>query len=240
MHFLLLVSTGKLTAHLLTDVFRSGGIYLIFAVLNAVIVLLVYFLVIETAGKSLEEMDRLFEINPGWLVHNARYPSPASGLGTVNSSSAHHGTPSEGEVQPLLPPSDIPAGLQPSSPEEGGATIDRSHGPPSREEEEPVIPPIDMPASVQSSGPAERRGETTDSSHESSSEEASSSSSDIPTGVQPSGPVEEGNDTTDSSDETTDSSDAATSEEEEESAVPPRHIPALVKKRLSPVEEGSE
>jgi len=32
---------------------------------------LVYYLVVETQGRSLEETDRWFERNPGWLVHKA-------------------------------------------------------------------------------------------------------------------------------------------------------------------------
>ena len=47
------------------------GIYLIYAVFNASFVPIVYYLVVETAGRSLEQIDRWFELNPGWLVHNA-------------------------------------------------------------------------------------------------------------------------------------------------------------------------
>lgn len=47
------------------------GLYLIYAVLNALFVPLVYYLVVETRGRSLEETDRWFEENPGWLVHKA-------------------------------------------------------------------------------------------------------------------------------------------------------------------------
>ena len=47
------------------------GLYLIYALLNAAWVPLVYFLVPETRGRSLEQTDRWFEDNPGWLVHKA-------------------------------------------------------------------------------------------------------------------------------------------------------------------------
>jgi hypothetical protein len=48
------------------------GIYLIYAALNAIFIPVIYFLVVETAGLSLEEIDRWFEDNPGWLVHKAK------------------------------------------------------------------------------------------------------------------------------------------------------------------------
>ena len=47
------------------------GLYLVYAVMNALWVPLVYYLVVETRGRSLEETDRWFENNPGWLVHKA-------------------------------------------------------------------------------------------------------------------------------------------------------------------------
>ena len=47
------------------------GIYLIYAVFNAAFVPVVYYLVVETSGRSLEQIDRWFELNPGWLVHKA-------------------------------------------------------------------------------------------------------------------------------------------------------------------------
>lgn len=39
--------------------------------MNALWIPLVYYLVVETRGRSLEETDRWFEDNPGWLVHKA-------------------------------------------------------------------------------------------------------------------------------------------------------------------------
>ena len=47
------------------------GLYLIYATFNAAFVPIVYYLIVETAGKSLEQIDRWFQSNPGWLVHKA-------------------------------------------------------------------------------------------------------------------------------------------------------------------------
>ena len=47
------------------------GLYLLYAILNASFVPLIYFLVVETAGKSLEQIDQWFASNTGWLVHKA-------------------------------------------------------------------------------------------------------------------------------------------------------------------------
>ncbi|KAL9101471.1 MAG: hypothetical protein Q9163_003266 [Psora crenata] len=60
----LVVQTTPIGIHYL-----HWGLYLVFAVLNASFVPLVYFLIVETAGKSLEQIDRWFAANPGWLVH---------------------------------------------------------------------------------------------------------------------------------------------------------------------------
>jgi hypothetical protein len=43
-------------------------LYLIYAVLNALFVPFVYLFVVETAGKSLEQIDRWFASHPGWRV----------------------------------------------------------------------------------------------------------------------------------------------------------------------------
>jgi hypothetical protein len=51
------------------------GLYLIYAILNASFVPLVYYLVVETRGRSLEETDRWFEANRAWLVHKADHNS---------------------------------------------------------------------------------------------------------------------------------------------------------------------
>ena len=39
--------------------------------LNALLVPLIYFFVVETAGKSLEQIDRWFASNPSWFVDNS-------------------------------------------------------------------------------------------------------------------------------------------------------------------------
>ncbi|KAH9827786.1 transporter-domain-containing protein [Teratosphaeria destructans] len=49
------------------------GLYLIYAFLNAVFVPLVFYLVVETKGRSLEDTDRWFAENPEWLVHRASH-----------------------------------------------------------------------------------------------------------------------------------------------------------------------
>lgn len=62
----LVVQTTPIGMHYL-----HWGIYLIYAVFNALFVPIVYYLVVETAGRSLEQMDRWFELNPRWFVHKA-------------------------------------------------------------------------------------------------------------------------------------------------------------------------
>lgn len=47
-------------------------LYLIYAALNAVFIPFVYYFIVETAGKSLEEIDRWFMANPGWRVDKAQ------------------------------------------------------------------------------------------------------------------------------------------------------------------------
>ena len=47
------------------------GLYLVYAILNLCFVPVVYFFIVETAQKSLEEIDRWFLHNPGWFVHKA-------------------------------------------------------------------------------------------------------------------------------------------------------------------------
>ena len=61
------------------------GLYLIYAVFNAAFVPLIYFLIVETAGKSLEQIDRWFAQNPGWLVHRTSSRSTSEGGDNVGS-----------------------------------------------------------------------------------------------------------------------------------------------------------
>ena len=42
-----------------------------YAIFNATFMPFIYFFIVETAGKPLEQIDRWFAANPGWLVHNA-------------------------------------------------------------------------------------------------------------------------------------------------------------------------
>ena len=51
--------------------YLKWGLYLVYAILNACFVPIIYYFVVETAGKSLEQIDRWFAANPGWLVHKA-------------------------------------------------------------------------------------------------------------------------------------------------------------------------
>ena len=60
------VQTTPLGIHYL-----KWGLYLVYAVLNACFVPLIYLFIVETAGKSLEQIDRWFAANPGWFVHRA-------------------------------------------------------------------------------------------------------------------------------------------------------------------------
>ena len=59
------------------------GLYLLYAVLNALFVPLIYFLVVETAGKSLEQIDQWFAANTGWLVHKAGHGAFAAANGAA-------------------------------------------------------------------------------------------------------------------------------------------------------------
>lgn len=54
--------------------YLKWGLYLVYAVLNACFVPIIYYLIVETAGKSLEQIDKWFAANPGWLVHKAGGP----------------------------------------------------------------------------------------------------------------------------------------------------------------------
>ncbi|KAK5718135.1 hypothetical protein LTR17_015857 [Elasticomyces elasticus] len=54
------------------------GLYLIYSVLNAVFVPLVYYLVVETQGRSLEDTDDWFSRNTAWLVHKADHSTTGS------------------------------------------------------------------------------------------------------------------------------------------------------------------
>ena len=51
--------------------YLKWGLYLVYAILNACFVPIIYYFIVETAGKSLEQIDKWFAANPGWLVHKA-------------------------------------------------------------------------------------------------------------------------------------------------------------------------
>ena len=55
------------------------GLYLVYAIFNACFVPFIYFFIVETAGKSLEQIDRWFAANPGWLVHRSSKGSSGAG-----------------------------------------------------------------------------------------------------------------------------------------------------------------
>ena len=58
------------------------GLYLVYAVFNASFVPLIYFFIVETAGKSLEQIDRWFAQNPGWFVHRTSEKSTGGSDGS--------------------------------------------------------------------------------------------------------------------------------------------------------------
>lgn len=64
--------------------YLKWGLYLFYAILNALFVPLIYFLIVETAGKSLEQIDRWFAQNPGWLVHRTSSRSSTDTINTPN------------------------------------------------------------------------------------------------------------------------------------------------------------
>jgi len=75
------------------------GLYLVYAVLNALFVPLIYFLIVETAGKSLEQIDRWFAANPGWLVHKAGLSQSGMGGGTGRGLAREESDESESMVK---------------------------------------------------------------------------------------------------------------------------------------------
>ncbi|KAF2810998.1 uncharacterized protein BDZ99DRAFT_475856 [Mytilinidion resinicola] len=62
-------------------------LYLIYAVLNLLFVPFVYYFIVETAGRSLEQIDHWFKNNPGWRVdkadHSPGFESDDSGPSTI-------------------------------------------------------------------------------------------------------------------------------------------------------------
>ncbi|KAF2875994.1 hypothetical protein BDV95DRAFT_603372 [Massariosphaeria phaeospora] len=60
------------------------GLYLIYAVFNASFVPFVYYYIVETAGKSLEEIDRWFASHPGWRVDKVKEVAAREGWNSDN------------------------------------------------------------------------------------------------------------------------------------------------------------
>ena len=81
----LVVQTTPIGIHYL-----KWGLYLVYSVFNACFVPIVYFLVVETAGQSLEQIDRWFAQNPGWLVHNASEKRLTVSTSRVQSNGSLH------------------------------------------------------------------------------------------------------------------------------------------------------
>ena len=73
-----------------------------YSFLNACLVPMVYFLLIETAGHSVEEIDKWAEDNPGWLVHKVNLSSPSAVRSAARGD--EESSPSEGghEASPQL------------------------------------------------------------------------------------------------------------------------------------------
>ena len=60
--------------------YLKWGIYLVYCILNALFVPIIYLFIVETAGKSLEQIDRWFAQNPNWFVHTTSEKPSMSGL----------------------------------------------------------------------------------------------------------------------------------------------------------------
>ena len=73
--------------------YLKWGLYLVYSVLNAFFVPVIYFLIVETAGKSLEQIDRWFAQNPGWLVHKAGDSTSTSSTRVHSNGSLHDRLP---------------------------------------------------------------------------------------------------------------------------------------------------
>lgn len=92
----LVVQTTPIGIHYL-----AWGIYLVYAVFNASFVPLVYYLVVETAGKTLEQCDEWFAANPGWLVHKVHHSLPSESRTVEDGVSTSIDEENEGLIQPL-------------------------------------------------------------------------------------------------------------------------------------------
>jgi hypothetical protein len=50
---------------------------LIYGIINVSLLPLIYYFLVETRGRSLEETDRWLHSNPGWFVHKANHSPEA-------------------------------------------------------------------------------------------------------------------------------------------------------------------
>ena len=90
----LVVQTTPIGIHYL-----GWGIYLVYSIFNACFVPVVYYLIVETAGKSLEQIDDWFNSNPGWLVHRANQSSAPKVDGLQGEVDLHAEEENEGLVK---------------------------------------------------------------------------------------------------------------------------------------------
>ena len=77
----------------------SLGTFLGYAILNACFVPIVYLLVVETAGHSLEEIGTWVEDHPKWLVHKDNLRAPLD----VRSATLDGENASPSEEEPIVP-----------------------------------------------------------------------------------------------------------------------------------------
>ena len=87
----------------------SYNVFLGYGVVNACLVPVVYFLVIETAGQGLEEIDAWVKDHPGWLVRKVKLSAPwkngsgTQGGGNISPSEEAQVSTDEVGVPDLIP-----------------------------------------------------------------------------------------------------------------------------------------
>ena len=81
--------------------YLGWGIYLVYAVFNLSFVPVVYYLIVETAGKTLEQCDEWFAANPGWLVHKVHHSLPSDSPSAEEGVSTAIEEENEGLIHPL-------------------------------------------------------------------------------------------------------------------------------------------
>ncbi|KAK3179096.1 hypothetical protein OEA41_001235 [Lepraria neglecta] len=78
--------------------YLKWGLYLVYAILNACFVPFIYYFIVETAGKSLEQIDKWFAANPGWLVHKAGDIA----FTEINGAAEYEVVPAAGESESMV------------------------------------------------------------------------------------------------------------------------------------------